>query len=308
MSDKKLVVVLGATGLQGGSVISALLSSPSYAVRGVTRDPSSSAALSLSGKGVHMVAGDLSSPSSLLSAFQGAWAVFGVTLPFTAVPELVQGKNIVDACRAVSVQVLVWSSLSEAKKVSGGKYTKVKHWDEKAEVDEYIKSVQQEAIILQTGGFVENLHNMPLIRSCSQAPGAYIVIWPVVRPATQLPLSYIGPDFGPCVIRALEVWEAGGEGRENLTRAPIPVCSFTMSVEQMIDVLRKVTGTEIRYTRPTQMPTEELQEMMLLVDDGLNFPNVPFPTELFVELGVKFHTFEDYVKDELVPKMENGEL
>ena len=63
MPDKKLILVIGATGAQGIAVIDALLApnadgSPSpYSVRALTRDPKSKQALDLSKKGVECVRG-----------------------------------------------------------------------------------------------------------------------------------------------------------------------------------------------------------------------------------------------------------
>lgn len=59
MSDKKLLVVFGATGQQGGSVITALLNDQKAAgqwkIRGITRDPSKPNAKALQDKGVETV-------------------------------------------------------------------------------------------------------------------------------------------------------------------------------------------------------------------------------------------------------------
>ena len=59
MSDKKIVVVFGATGIQGGSVVKALLNDPETAakfhIRGITRDPSKPNAKALAEKGVECV-------------------------------------------------------------------------------------------------------------------------------------------------------------------------------------------------------------------------------------------------------------
>ncbi len=46
------IAVLGATGVQGGSVVKALLSDKSWKVRGITRDPSKDTAKTLSAQGV----------------------------------------------------------------------------------------------------------------------------------------------------------------------------------------------------------------------------------------------------------------
>jgi uncharacterized protein YbjT (DUF2867 family) len=76
-----LLVVIGATGNQGGSVVSRFLSlSPStYRIRGLTRNPSSAASQALVSKGVEMVAADLDDPASLDRAFEGASAIFATT-------------------------------------------------------------------------------------------------------------------------------------------------------------------------------------------------------------------------------------
>lgn len=59
MSAKKILVVFGATGKQGGSVIKSVLGDPNAAqefkIRGITRDPSKPNAKSLADKGVECV-------------------------------------------------------------------------------------------------------------------------------------------------------------------------------------------------------------------------------------------------------------
>lgn len=74
----KLVVVIGATGKQGGSVVDALLKNPeSYSVRAVTRNPNSDKSCALAARGAEVVAGNLDDYNSLLKAFQ----VSGIQIP-----------------------------------------------------------------------------------------------------------------------------------------------------------------------------------------------------------------------------------
>ena len=60
----KLLVVFGATGNQGGSVIASVLNDPraaeEFKIRGITRDPSKANAKALAAKGVEMVSVSLS--------------------------------------------------------------------------------------------------------------------------------------------------------------------------------------------------------------------------------------------------------
>ena len=75
----KLICVIGATGNQGGSVVERFLLDTNYRVRGITRNPDSPAAQKLAAKGVEIVKADLNDVDSLVSAFQGANAIFSVT-------------------------------------------------------------------------------------------------------------------------------------------------------------------------------------------------------------------------------------
>lgn len=76
-----LLVVLGATGNQGGSVIKHFLnqSPATYRLRGLTRNASAASAQALTAEGVEMVAADVDDLSSLQRAFEGADAIFAVT-------------------------------------------------------------------------------------------------------------------------------------------------------------------------------------------------------------------------------------
>ena len=59
MSSRKIVVVFGATGVQGGSVIKSILGDPrtaeEFKIRGITRDPSKPNAQALTKQGVECV-------------------------------------------------------------------------------------------------------------------------------------------------------------------------------------------------------------------------------------------------------------
>jgi uncharacterized protein YbjT (DUF2867 family) len=66
----KLVVVVGATGQQGGSVINSLLKDGTFQIRGITRNVNSEKAKALYAKGVEMVVADLDNKDSLMKAFQ----------------------------------------------------------------------------------------------------------------------------------------------------------------------------------------------------------------------------------------------
>lgn len=102
----KTLVIFGATGMQGGSIVTAIQTDPTtankYKIRAVTRDASKPKAKALAEKGVELVVGDLDNKESLKKAVEGAYAIFAVTdfwATMDADNELQQGKNIVDAAK-----------------------------------------------------------------------------------------------------------------------------------------------------------------------------------------------------------------
>jgi uncharacterized protein YbjT (DUF2867 family) len=66
----KLLTVVGATGVQGGSVITAALKEGTWKIRGITRNVNSDAAKALVARGVEMVVADINNEQSLVKAFE----------------------------------------------------------------------------------------------------------------------------------------------------------------------------------------------------------------------------------------------
>jgi len=146
MSTKKLVTVFGATGMQGGSVVTALLKDGKYAVRAITRKPDDDKSKKLAARGVQVVKADMLTDSvqALTEALKGSYGAFLMTNfwdPQSMGKEESLGKKLVDACKAAGVKHVVWSTLPNVEAVAKGKYD-VPHFTHKAKVEEYIRSLQ----------------------------------------------------------------------------------------------------------------------------------------------------------------------
>jgi uncharacterized protein YbjT (DUF2867 family) len=76
-SPQKVILVMGATGHQGGAVARELLARK-HRVRAMTRKPESAPARALKALGAEIVAGDLDDPASVDRALAGAWGAFAV--------------------------------------------------------------------------------------------------------------------------------------------------------------------------------------------------------------------------------------
>ena len=134
--EKKLIVVIGATGLQGKGVVNALVNNGAFHVRAITRNPQA-----YSGKADEAVKADLNDTDSLKNAFKNAYGVFIVTNFWEGADELAQGKNAVAAAKEAGVQHFIWSTLPNVELISRGEFN-VPHFTEKAKVDSLVKSAE----------------------------------------------------------------------------------------------------------------------------------------------------------------------
>lgn len=156
-SSDRTIVVVGATGAQGGGVARRLLEEGRFAVRALTRHPDSDRAAALRAAGAEVVAGDLSDPESLRAALRGCYGVFGVTNFWEHFGgEAEQGRNLIDAVAATEgIEHFVFSTLPSAKKISGGELD-VPHFDIKAELEDYARQKGLPATFVHVAFYYEN--------------------------------------------------------------------------------------------------------------------------------------------------------
>ncbi|KAL1742356.1 hypothetical protein HDZ31DRAFT_84195 [Schizophyllum fasciatum] len=178
--SKQIIIVFGATGKQGGSVVNSILAdadaSAKFSVRAVTRDVNKQSAKALAAQGAEVVAADLDNKESLRKVIQGAHGVFGVTNfweSMSADKEIAQGKNIADVCKEGNVQHLVWSSLLNVDKITNGALSGVRHFNSKAAVEEYIRALGIPATFLLPGFYMANIPLISLRPSTNDASGKW---------------------------------------------------------------------------------------------------------------------------------------
>jgi uncharacterized protein YbjT (DUF2867 family) len=148
------VLVIGATGRQGGSVARHLLERH-RTVRALTRDPSDPRAKRLEDQGVEIVTGDMEDPASLEGAMRGVSGVYSVQDYWSvgAVAEVRQGKNVAAAAAKIGVPQLVYSSVGGAERDA-----RIDHWDTKWQVEQHIRTLGLPATILRPAAFMENYY------------------------------------------------------------------------------------------------------------------------------------------------------
>ncbi|RDL41243.1 NmrA family transcriptional regulator [Venustampulla echinocandica] len=261
----KLLVVFGATGRQGGSVIKCVLSDPvlskEYKIRGVTRDLGKPAVQALQNDGVEVVVADVDDKPSLVKAMQGAHAVFGVTVTVydnqAKEREIRQGKALADAAVAADVEYLIFSSLAHPGSISGGKYKNVSHFESKAEVEQYIRGLPIKSAFFAPGSFMQNFKETMAPQPTGDGNFA---IFNCITPQTQLPLIDIAEDTGKWVSAIL----AEPEKYEGKYLA----CAIKLySMEEIAEIISKISGKTVKYN---QVPESVFRGFLLPpMADGL---------------------------------------
>jgi uncharacterized protein YbjT (DUF2867 family) len=256
----KILVVFGATGQQGGSVINNVLNDPElsqkYKIRAITRDVNSEKAEKLKEK-VEVVQGDVLNRVSLEAALAGAHTVFAMTIPYFGPDglevEYNSAKAIADVAVEKGAEYIIFSTLPPAKEISGGKYTKITPFDAKAKAEQYIRGLPIKSAFYSGGSFMENFHSHTFLAPRDAPDGTWIIARHA-SPKTQYPLTDAIGDTGKFVGAIL----AEPDKYEGKT-----FCAATAlySFEEVAAIISKATGKTVIYK---QIPLEDFKTSLSL--------------------------------------------
>jgi uncharacterized protein YbjT (DUF2867 family) len=207
-SDKKIIAVAGATGAQGGGLVRSILAEPQgeFAVRAITRDPSSDKAKALAAAGAEVVAADLADTASVVRAFEGAHAAYCVTFYWQHMSpdkEREEARSLATAAQKAKLKHVVWSTLEDTRKFIPlddnrmptlmGHY-KVPHFDIKGESDEFFRASGVPTTYLLTSFYWDNLIHFGMGPKAGADGKLYFTL-----PMRDKPMPGIGAeDIGRC--------------------------------------------------------------------------------------------------------------
>lgn len=242
----KLLVIFGATGNSGSSVLNFVLNdaelSKEYKIRAITRDPNSAAGKALTAKGVEVVGANPDDPATVEPALQGAHTVYAMSFPrYDVGPEahleIKQGKLMVDTAVKVGAQYFIWMTLPHVTELTKGKYTKVVGFDDKAHVEDYIRKQPIKSAFFSPASFMQNYASM--MKPRPNGDGTYS-LGRLQSANTPLPLIDITGDTGKFVGAIL----ANPDKYEGKT-----FCAATKSytIQEQADIMSKATGKTIKY-------------------------------------------------------------
>ncbi|CAH0058075.1 unnamed protein product [Clonostachys solani] len=262
----KILVVFGATGHQGSSVISNVLNdqelSAEYKIRAITRDVNSDKAKQLKDK-VEVIYGDTSDKESLGSALTGAHTVFIMTPPsFGANPEETE-VNIVKAIADAAVQqgatYLIYSTLPSISQLSGGKCTKITFFDAKAKAESYVRSLNIKSAFFAGGFFMENFHQHPFLGPQPGPDGTW-VISRSCSSTTKLPYFDATKDTGKWIGTILaNPYEYEGK--------TFSAAQALYSLDEIAAALSQATGKKVVYK---QLSAEEFAQSIPVAGEAFS--------------------------------------
>lgn len=157
--SKLEVLVVGATGTQGGAVAMALLRA-GHRVRAMTRNLAHPAADVLRMRGARLAWSDLEDERAVREAMKGVDAVFAVTTARVAGTEAEtrQGLRLVELATSAGVGHFVYSSAVGSVALTG-----VPHFDSKHEVERFLQAAPVPHTIVSPTFLMDNLLGDPWV-------------------------------------------------------------------------------------------------------------------------------------------------
>ena len=282
MSQKKIIVVFGATGAQGGGLVRAILNDPNseFTVRAVTRDPDSDKSKTLAAMGAEVVQADLAQPEQVLKAMEGAYGAYCVTFfwaHFSPEQEAAEAKCMADAAKAAGLQHVIWSTLEDTRihvplhddrmPTLQEKY-KVPHFDSKGESNRFFTEAGVPTTFLLTSFYWENL----IYFGMGPKRGTDGVL-DITYPMGDKKLTGIcAEDIGKC---AYGIFKKG----PSMIGKTVGIAGEHISCADMARALSKSLGEEVRYNSVTP-------EMYR----GFGFPGAE-------DLGNMFQYYKEFEKE-----------
>jgi uncharacterized protein YbjT (DUF2867 family) len=252
--EKKVIAVVGATGAQGGGLVRAILSDKRgpFAVRAITRDPSSDKAKELAEAGAEVVAGDVDDVKSLKKAFSGAHGAFCVTFfwaHFKPELELAQARNMAQAAKDAGVHHVIWSTLEDTRTFVPltdnrmptllGKY-KVPHFDAKGEANAVFTELGVPTTFLLTSFYWDNFIYFGMGPK-KGADGKLAITLPM---GTRKMASIAAEDIGKA---AYAIFEKGDE----MIGQTVGIAGGHLTGAQIAKSMTKALGQEVKYNAIT---------------------------------------------------------
>jgi uncharacterized protein YbjT (DUF2867 family) len=235
------ILVLGATGSQGGSVTRHLLEQGFTNVHALVRTADSSRARQLADDGITLSAGELDNVASLDAAMKDVYGVFCV-LPLDQHDpdtEIGRGRNVADAAAWAGAHHFIYSSCGGADRAES-----VPHFHTKYVVEQHVRELGLPASIVRPVLFMEDLTTFEHPRLV----GGVAVFRTAVHPQTRRQMIAVD-DIG-MVVADMFARPASFIGQT------LEIAGDELTGPQIADIYAQVTGQPARFE---EQPIEEVR-------------------------------------------------
>jgi len=241
MVGQRKILVIGATGQQGGAVARLLLQKR-HEVYALTRNTESETPKEqyLRNLGAKLIKGDLENPDSLEQATNGVDSVFLMGTPAGDGPEgeTRRGKMMTDIAKEKKVAHLVYSSVASADKNTG-----IPHFESKYKVEQHIQNLGIPYTIIGPTFFMENL--LTYLKPGLEQGRLALPLSPSTI-LQHIALENIA-EFSTLVL----------ERRNSFLGKRIDIASDELTGEQAAKILSDELGRKIKYV---QVPLEQIRQ------------------------------------------------
>ncbi|HSJ25806.1 MAG TPA: NmrA family NAD(P)-binding protein [Longimicrobiales bacterium] len=219
------VLVVGATGLQGGAAAHALVQA-GHSVRAMTRNLAHPAAEALRLRGARLAWTDLDDERRVSEAVAGMDAVVAVAA------EVCQGQRLVTVAQRAGVGHFVYLSLPGAQTVTHAPLLDSRH-----EIERYLQASHLPFTIVSPGFLMENLLAPPWLDGLRR--GELLLPMPAGRKLPQVAAADLGR-FVRVVV----------EQRQRFLGRRVDIASDALTPIEMAASLARITGRPLRHVEP----------------------------------------------------------
>ncbi len=252
--SKKIIVVFGATGAQGGGLVRAILADANseFSVRAITRDVNSDKAKELAALGAEVVAADIDDAAGVGHALQGAYGAYFVTFywaHYSPEKEKQEAATFAKAAKKAGLKHVIWSTLEDVKEYVPlhddrmptlmEKY-KVPHFEGKGESDKFFTEAGVPTTFLRASFYWDNFIFFGSGPKKGEDGKLYLTL-----PIGDAPMAGIAAeDIGKCAYGIFK------KGTSTIGKT-IGVAGGQLTGEDMAKALSKSLGKEVIYNKIT---------------------------------------------------------
>jgi uncharacterized protein YbjT (DUF2867 family) len=252
---KSTIAIFGATGNQGNSVARTILTTPSlsalYNVRALSRSTSSPKMKDLKSLGAELSQVDMDDPTTLPSALAGCTHMFLITTTqytgSTREVETRQAKAVCTEALRQGVRYIIFSSMSHPFKISNGKLKNVEHFDDKAEIEMYIRGLPVQSAFFAPAAFMQNLEGMMKPRPSPENDGTFVLadLLPGNTPVPYIDITETGKWVGAILAEP-----------DKYAGKFFAAAEAFYTPDEVVAIMSKVTGKTVRHA---QLPDEVIK-------------------------------------------------